>query len=112
MGWSSLGPEIVAGLLAMTALLYMRRHGGGAALAELELANRVLERRINDLTAENVRLAGEVATLRARTDVALAVGPVLEALRTHEERAAERSDKHLAVLGLIADRLGAEHEAA
>lgn len=100
--------EIVALLAALAAILYVRRHGGSDALEALERSNRILTGRVHELERENHRQAGEIASLRAKTDVASAVAPVLDALRHHEERATERTDRTLAVLSLIADRLGPE----
>lgn len=112
MHWHDVGPTVVTLALAFAGYLFVRRHGGGTALEELERANRVLERRVNELEQENARQATELLTLRGRTDVALAIVPVLEALKLHEERASERSSRTLDVLDLIAARLGPEREAA
>lgn len=112
MSWHEVGPTLVTVAIAAAAFLFVRRHGGGSALEELERANRVLERRVNELEHENSKQAGEIATLKGRTDIALAIAPVLEALRLHEERASERSTRTLDVLGLIADRLGPEQATA
>jgi hypothetical protein len=59
--------------IALAGYLFVRRHGGGTALEELERANRVLERRVKDLELDNSRLTGEVATLNAQTNVSLAI---------------------------------------
>jgi hypothetical protein len=98
--------------IALAGYLFVRRHGGGTALEELERANRVLERRVKDLELDNSRLTGEVATLNAQTNVSLAIAPVLAALKLHEDRASERTDRTLGLLALIADRLGPEAAAA
>lgn len=112
MPWVQHVPGWIAAALAVGLAFYVRRHGGGAALDELERANRVLERRVQELESENVRQARELSALRARTDVASALEPVLDALRLHEERASERANKTLDVLGMIAEKLGPESEAA
>lgn len=101
---------VMGAALAFGAFLFARRYGGGAALQELERANRVLERRVNELTVQNEQQAGELIALRARTDVALAIEPVLQALRTHETEAGKRSKATLTVLDLIAARLGPDGE--
>lgn len=98
--------------VALAGWLFVRRHGGGAALAELERANRVLERRVGELEQQNTSQGAELVALRAKTDVTLAIAPVLEALKLHEERAAVRSEQTLTVLALIADRLGPDKQAA
>jgi hypothetical protein len=112
MTWHSVGPLAVSLALALAGFLFVRRYGGGPAMAELERANRVLEKAVRDLKDDNTRLTAEVAALRARTDVGLAIAPVLEALKLHEERAATRSERTLTVLDLIAGKLGPEVEAA
>lgn len=112
MHWHDVGPTLVTLAIAMAGYLFVRRHGGGTALEELERANRVLERRVGELEQENTRQAAEILTMRSRTDVALAIAPVLEALKLHEERAGARSERTLDVLDLIASRLGPEAQAA
>jgi hypothetical protein len=111
-GWAAHAPEWITIALLAGAFMFARRFGGGAALTELELANKVLVKAVAELRADNVRLTAEVASLRASRDVGVAILPVLEALRLHEERAGERAEKTLGVLGLIADRLGPEAQAA
>lgn len=112
MTWASAAPYWISAALALAAFLFVRRFGGGAALAELERANRVLTKAVADLRVDNDRLTAEVASLRASRDVSVAIMPVLDALRLHEERAAERSTATLNVLDLIAGRLGPDTVAA
>jgi hypothetical protein len=94
------------------------RGGGGAAVAELERSNSVLERSLREerdahqqtkdrMGAEVRDLKVEVAELRGRTDVAVAINAWGE---QHEARAAERHVATLNVLDLIARRLGADDE--
>jgi hypothetical protein len=102
---------VALGLLACFALgsfLFARRYGGGAALAELERANRILTGRVTELEAQDITKTRRIAELEARTDIALALMPVIEALHTHELAAAKRSEATLNLLGMIADRLGRE----
>lgn len=110
--WAAHAPEWLTIALIVGAFLFARRFGGGAAMRELELANKVLQKAVVDLRADNVRLTAEVSSLRASRDVGLAILPVLDALKLHEERAAERSERTLDVLDLIAGRLGPETQAA
>lgn len=110
MTFQDLGPYVVAALLAVGALWFLRRFGGGTALAELERANRVLEKRVLEQAGEIKTLTAELATLRSRTDVALAMAPVLKALELHEREAERRALRTLAVLDLIAARLGPDAE--
>lgn len=110
MDVASLVPLLVGAAIAFGAFLFSRRYGGGAALRELEMANKVLEKRVNELTVQNTKLTAQVATLTGRTDVATAVEPVMRLLRDHEREAAIRSERTLLVLDLIASRLGREDE--
>lgn len=110
MHWHDVGPTVVTLTIALAGYVFVRRHGGGTALEELERANRVLTRRVRELEEANSRLIGEVSALKGRTDVALALAPVLEALRLHEARAEERSTATLGVLDLIAQRLGPDRD--
>jgi hypothetical protein len=112
MEWGRHAGELVTLALVVGAFLFARRYGGGVALESLERSNRVLTSRVHELEQANVTLTAEIATLRARTDVSLAIAPVLKALELHEERAGERSSRTLDVLDLIAKRLGPEAEAA
>lgn len=112
MDWASVGPLALTLALALGGFVFVRRYGGGAALAELERANRILTGRVRELEARESALTAEVAALHARTDVGLAIAPVLSALELHEDRAAKRSERTLTVLDLIAARLGPEAEVA
>lgn len=99
---------ILGAALAFGGFMFARRFGGGAALAELERANNVLERRVHELEAADAAKTRRIAELEASRDVSLAIVPVLAALQHHEEQAAHRADANLKVLGLIASKLGAE----
>lgn len=103
---------VIGAGLAAGAFAFARRYGGGAALEQLERSNRVLTARVHELETANTELSAKVATLTASRDVTLAIVPVLDALKFHEERAAVRSDKTLGVLQLIADQLGRDPDAA
>jgi hypothetical protein len=82
--------------------------GAGTAVSELNTANEVLTRRVHELGDENKELRREVSELRGRTDVAVAIMPIIEWTMKHENRAQERHDSAMTILGLIADRLGPE----
>jgi hypothetical protein len=84
------------------------RGGGGTALSTLTEANRVLEKRVHELGAEVRDLKVENAELKGRTDVTMALAPMLEWSVKHEERAQERHEKTMVILGLIAKGLGQE----
>lgn len=76
----------------------VRTGQAGNALSIVRDANEVL-------TDENKRLRSRVAELESTRSLEA----IVKALEEHEERAAERDRHVVAVLGLIADRLGPEH---
>src|SRR5207253_9358680 len=100
-------------LVLRTAVAWrVSRGGGGAAVSELAIANKVLEERIHQLREEyqaKVDMLGaeirdlrvENAELRTRTDYKAVIDG-------HEIRAEERAGRLLTVLDLIASRLGPE----
>jgi hypothetical protein len=98
-GWATVG-----GLLLASWVFW--RGGGGTAIASLETANRVLEKRVQDLENQSRRDNTTIAELRGRTDISIALKPILEWTVQHETRAQERHEKTLVVLDLIAQRLG------
>jgi hypothetical protein len=79
---------------------------GGTALTTVRVANEVLERRVRDLEQESRHDKAEIAELRGRTDVTVAIGPLLTWTTEHELRAQERHSGIVNVLELIASRLG------
>ena len=93
--------QIATVCILVLGLWRVTRGGGGAAVQELTAANKVLERRNHELGSEVRDLRIRVAELTTRTDFA---GVMAE----HERNAAERTDRILAVLDLIAKRLGPE----
>lgn len=98
-------------LIGIAALaLILVRGGVGTAVEGLQATNRELQRQITELRAKVESLTKENAELRGRTDIALAMRPVLDALTTHEREASKRSVAMLDVLDLIATRLGKEPE--
>lgn len=98
-----------ATVLAVVALgWFLWRGQAGAAVAILSDSNRVLERKVEDLTKELAEARRMIATLQAKTDVTVALAPILDSLADHERHAGERSDKLLRVLDLIAKHLGPE----
>jgi hypothetical protein len=101
----------VAVALVIGAAISFRRGGGGTAIASLEAANRVLERRVHDLEEQGHAKDKEIAELRGRTDVSIALAPMIDWTAKHEQHASDRHKATLAVLELIAARLGQDPEA-
>jgi hypothetical protein len=107
--WGTLPTWILVGI-AVLAAWRLSKGGAGSAVSELDRSNAVLTRSLADvrekLGSEIRDLRIENGELRGRTDVAIALAPVLEWTITHEERAQERHTSMIVVLDLIAARLG------
>lgn len=100
-----------ATLIALLAFgLMLIRGGAGQAVEGLQATNRELQRQISVLQEKVHELTKENAELRGRTDVAIALTPIIDWSTQHETRAQDRHDKTMVVLDLIAQRLGKEHD--
>jgi phage shock protein A len=108
MTWAEAAPTLLVVVPALLAAWFLFRHGGSTALAELERANRILERRVHELEAENRQLTAAIASLRARTDVATALEPLSQLLATQHGEAMTHFSQLETLLGMVADRLGPE----
>ena len=97
----------IAAVLLGSWLIY--RGGGGGALATLETANRILVRRVEELERQGKVDTAMIAELRGRTDVTLALAPLVQASEAHEVRAQQRHERSLVVLEMIASRLGPDN---
>jgi len=103
---------VVGGAVVLRGAWSFWRGAGSTAIETLQAANRVLEQRVHELERENRVQASELATLRAKTDFAAALAPIMAWATSHETLAASRSESSLNVLGLIADSLGADRDQA
>jgi len=105
-------PSWILVALGLAVAWRLSRGGGGTAVSELSQANKVLERALSEYkekTGAEIRdLRIENGELRGRTDVAIAISPVIDWTAHHERRAQERHEATLVVLDLIAKRLGPE----
>lgn len=98
-------------LMGVCALAWILVRGGaGTAVEGLQATNRELQRQITELKDKVDTLTKENAELRGRTDVALAIEPVVSAVKNHEQQAAKRSEAMLDVLDMIATRLGRDED--
>ena len=100
-GWLTLVAVAVVGF-------YFIRGAGSTALSTLETANRILEGRVHDLETQARADAKLIADLKARTDIAVQIQPLVKWTGEHEHRDQERFEKTILVLGEIADRLSPE----
>lgn len=105
--WGSV-PAWITSIVVVAAAWSFRRGGGGTAIASLEAANRVLEKRVQDLEHQAHEKDRMISELKGRTDVSIALTPLLEISQRHERQAQERHEKTLIVLDLIAARLGSD----
>lgn len=108
----SLSTWLILAAVIGTAWMF-HRGGGGTAIGSLEIANRVLEQRVQTLEKEGIAKDVQIAELQGRTDVTLAtssaIAPILEWSVSHERRAQERQEALLGVLQLIADSFGPDN---
>lgn len=98
-GWATLAVVIIGAWV-------FYRGGGSTAIASLEIANRVLEKRVQALEAQAMLDTATIAELRRSRDLTQALKPIEEWTTQHEIRAQERHEKMLPILQMIADRLG------
>lgn len=102
-GWLTLVGVFVVAVILM-------RGGAGQAVEGLQATNRELQRQIHDLQSKVEGLTTENAELRGRTDVTIAIAPLIEWSVHHELRAQERHNGTLHVLELIASKFGKESD--
>ena len=102
-GWLTL-----VGVVAVAFILM--RGGAGQAVEGLQATNRELQRQIHELQRQVETLSKENAELKGRTDVTVAIAPLIEWSVHHEARAQERHDGTLKVLDLIASKFGRESD--
>lgn len=89
-------------LLSVCAVgFFVWKGSGGQALEILQRANSVLAAQVEKLTSQNVEQAREIAVLQAKTDVSLALKPIVAAIERHENRAEVRSEEIVAALQRI-----------
>ncbi len=97
-------------LVSLLAVGWMLIHGGaGQAVEGLQATNRELQRQIHVLQEQVRELTKENSELRGRTDITVALTPILEWPVNHEQRAQERHAGTLRVLDLIAAQFGKEN---
>ncbi len=107
-GWLTVG-----GILVAAWVFY--KGGGGPAIQTLQIANQVLEKNASRLEGRVKELEGQaktdsatIAELRARTDVAAQLHPIVEWTSAHEKADQVRFDQTLVILERIAKYLGKE----
>lgn len=95
------------GLVGTLSLGYQLWRGGtGQALGYLREANEILRDKLDELEADRRILREQIALLETRTSLEPMVAAVIDQFVGHETRARERHAATLAVLELVARRLG------
>lgn len=107
--WVGSAPGWVLVAMGLFVAWRVSRGGGGAALAELERANKILEDSLHRLHTEVTRLEAENAALRVSTnyETALSQGlkPLTEWMHGHESRAQERHTESMSSLKRSTDAM-------
>lgn len=106
MTWLGTLPGWFTLALLVGAAYAFRRGGGGTAISELQTANQVLEKTVHRQGEEILDLRKQLAASEARTDIALALGPLLSAIEAHETNAAKRAEVMIGVIEAIGVTLG------
>lgn len=103
--WTGSLPTWALLLLAVVAAWRISRGGGGSAVTELTAANKVLEERDQKRETAMQAQAKQIAALESKTDVVLAVTPLIA---DHERHAQERHTATIEVLEAIRDQIHAD----
>ena len=82
----------------------------GPAIGYLRDANTTLKEENAALRSKLEGATRMISDLEARTDLSPLQAAMIHEMQAHDRRAQERADKTLAVLGMIADRLGPNGE--
>lgn len=99
---------MIVAAVALGGFLFARRYGGGAALEHLERANTILKNTVEDQAGQIDKLKDRVAELEARTDLTIAIIPVLAAVQKHDEEMVSRWNTTLLLLEQISSRLATQ----
>lgn len=86
-GWTGSLPTWILVALAIIAGWRITKGGGGSAVSELSAANKILEDARQKNHAKIEEMAKQITALESKTDVVLAVSPLIA---DHERRAEER----------------------
>lgn len=113
--WTGSIPTWLIFLLGIVVMWRVSRGGGGSAVSELSQANGVLTTALDKERAASEDKEKRIAALEAKTDVVLAMRPLMEELdRKAQERfesaqlrAQEHHDATLLVLRAMSTSLGA-----
>lgn len=99
---------LTAILVAVFAAFVYHRGGANEALDVLQKSNHVLVRERNRLELDNAKQQNRIEILESQRDFTKALAPIVALLEQQHHQNVDTFDKHMALLSIIADRLGAE----
>lgn len=105
---TQIAPWLILGVGFIGAAWINKRGQTGDAVTYLQNANKVLHDENAALKRERLGMIAEIAVLREKTDIALALMPLRGQMDSHERRAEERHKRMIAILGMIAEKMGKE----
>lgn len=115
--WTGSIPTWLLLVLALIAAWRISRGGGGSAVTELSKANDVLKTALDKERSLSEDKEKRIAALEAKTDVVLAVRPLMEELdrkaqeryESSQHRAQEHLDATLLVLRAMSEAISGSH---
>lgn len=97
--WLGTLPAWLTFIGVLLALYVFKGSSPGAALELEQRANETLTKRVDQLEADRRIDRETIATLKAKTDISIALVPLLEWCKSHEALAEARAASILAELG-------------
>lgn len=103
--WAGSVPTWALLVMAIIVAWRVTKGGAGSAVSELSASNQALEKALEKSKSTAETQAKQIAALEAKTDVVLAVTPLMA---EHERHAQERHGATIEVLEAIRDQIHAD----
>jgi len=100
--WTGSLPTWILVVIGLAFAWRITRGGGGTAVSELTAANAVLTHALKEQRDISDKQAKEIAVLQSKTDVVLAITPLMQ---SHEKNAQERHESTVKVLAEMSESL-------
>ncbi len=100
--WTGSLPTWILVVIGLAFAWRITRGGGGTAVSELTAANAVLTHALQEQREITDKQAKEIAALQGKTDVVLAITPLMQ---SHEKNAQERHAATVKVLAEMSESL-------
>ena len=100
--WTGSLPTWILVVIGLAFAWRITRGGGGSAVSELTAANQVLTHALEEQRRITDDQAKEISALQSKTDVVLAITPLMQ---SHEQKAQERHESTVKVLSEMSDSL-------